>query len=58
EKLDSDLTLEAARDLLEKVYSDLEPVTTYFVHRKRKRHSGDGKKRKKKRRSGEAGPSG
>ncbi|XP_045801577.1 uncharacterized protein LOC123895346 isoform X2 [Trifolium pratense] len=55
EKLDSDLTLEEARKLLEKVYGDLEPVTTYSVRRKRKRHSGEGKKKRKKKRSGEAG---
>ncbi|GAU21307.1 hypothetical protein TSUD_372010 [Trifolium subterraneum] len=61
EKLDSELTLEAARQVLEKVYNDLEHVVKYFLHRKRKRDSGDGKKKKKKKsktRGEEAGPSG
>ncbi|GAU22781.1 hypothetical protein TSUD_142200 [Trifolium subterraneum] len=44
EKLDSDLTLEEAREVLQKVYTDLEPVTTYSVRIRRKRQSGERKK--------------
>ena len=63
EKLDGEFTLEAARQVLEKVYNDLDPVVKYALHRKRKRDSGEGKKKKKKKkksktRGEEAGPSG
>ncbi|GAU41518.1 hypothetical protein TSUD_302570 [Trifolium subterraneum] len=64
EKLDGELTLEATRQVLEKVYNDLDPVVKYVLHRKRKRDSGEGKKKKKKKkkksktRGEEAGPSG
>jgi hypothetical protein len=59
EKLDGALTLEEAREALEKVYGDLEPVTSYSVRRKRKKHSGERKKgkKKKKRSSIDASPS-
>ncbi|KAK2415979.1 protein MAIN-LIKE [Trifolium repens] len=58
QKLDGELTLEEAREILKKVCYDLEPVTTYLVRRKRKKDDGEGKKRKKKKRSSEdAGPS-
>jgi hypothetical protein len=59
QKLDGELTLEEAREILKKVCDDLEPVTTYSVRRKRKKDDGEGKKRKKKKKrsSEDAGPS-
>jgi hypothetical protein len=55
ERLDSELTLEEAREALQKVYVDLEIVTNYSVRRKRKKDSGEGKKRKKKKKSSNKG---
>ncbi|GAU28979.1 hypothetical protein TSUD_391770 [Trifolium subterraneum] len=56
-KLDGELTLEEAREVLKKVVSDLEPVATYSLPVKRKRDSGEGRKKsKKKKKSTEAGP--
>jgi hypothetical protein len=55
ERLDSELTLEEAREALQKVYADLEIVTNYSVRRKRKKDSGEGKKRKKKKKSSDKG---
>ncbi len=55
-KLDGELTLEEAREVLKKVVRDLEPVATYSLPVKRKRDSGEGskkKKKKKKKKSGE-----
>ncbi|GAU25182.1 hypothetical protein TSUD_150810 [Trifolium subterraneum] len=51
-KLDGELTLEEAREVLKKVVRDLEPVATYSLPVKRKRDSDEGsKKRKKKKKS-------
>jgi hypothetical protein len=36
DKLDGELTLEEARELLKKVSDELEPITSYSVRRKRK----------------------
>ncbi|GAU50435.1 hypothetical protein TSUD_134900 [Trifolium subterraneum] len=55
-KLDGELTLEEAREVLKKVVRDLELVATYSLPVKRKRDSGEGSKKKKKK-SGEEGPS-
>ncbi|GAU17210.1 hypothetical protein TSUD_178400 [Trifolium subterraneum] len=47
-KLDGELTLEEAREVLKKVVRDLEPVATYSLPVKRKRDSGEGSKKRKK----------
>jgi hypothetical protein len=54
-RLDSDLTLEEAREALQKVYVDLGIVTNYSVRRKRKKDSGEGKKTRKKKKSSDKG---
>jgi hypothetical protein len=58
DKLDGEMTLEDARELLKKVYDDLEPITSYSVRRKRKQAE-EGKKRRKKSKKSkdDAGPS-
>ncbi|CAJ2646660.1 protein MAIN-LIKE 1-like isoform X2 [Trifolium pratense] len=50
--LDGQLNLADALVVIEKAYTDLEPVDAYLVRRKRKRDSGEGtKKRKKKKKT-------
>jgi ribosome recycling factor len=58
DKLDGEMTLEDARELLKKVCADLEPITSYAVRRKRKQAE-EGKKRRKKSKKSkdDAGPS-
>jgi hypothetical protein len=53
DKLDGELTLEEARELLKKVSDELEPITSYSVRRKRKQAEDGKKHRKKKKRSKE-----
>jgi hypothetical protein len=56
DKLDGELTLEDARELLKKVCDDLEPITSYSVRRKRKQAEEGHKRRKKKKSKEDAGP--